>query len=172
MASRTARALLCLTAVAVAGCPSKKKSEPAAPSATDGRAAVAVKVPLPPGWVAVGNDDGSLRLGPPGQSILRIDPKPGQGDALPSPSELERGFRQALDGAQVSEIDHEDKDDVSLVVLSVSPADPKAGEPAVVLLGAKRVGTDLYLCATAPGARAEDVKLAAGACREIHLPEK
>jgi len=169
MASRTVRTLGCAAALLGAGCPSKQPSSQTASSEDAGRGQIAVKVPLPPGWLAVGRDDGSLRIGPPGEEVLRIDPKPGRGAELPSPAGLERDLRSELNTLEISKVDEEERDDLSLVVLSLSLAHQKQGSMQV-LLGAKRVGADLYLCASTPGARVEAVKLAAGACREIHLP--
>lgn len=164
------RAALLAAALVAAACPScrDKSAQPPSHSASPVRSAIGVKVPLPEGWSAHAASEGTLLLGPAGRPVLRIDLKAGAASQLPSPAALEEAFRKDLPGAQVTEIDHEEKDDVTLVVLSATAG--KGSSPSVVLLGAKRLDKDLYLCASIPGATADEVKLAAGACREIHVP--
>jgi hypothetical protein len=118
--------------------------------------------------VATATSEGALVLGPREHPVLRIDVRPGA--ALPTPAALEEALRRDLPNARVTEVDHETREDVTLVVLSVARHAPEAGAPLLVLLGAKRLGPDLYLCATTAGASPDEVKLAAGACREIHHP--
>ena len=48
-------------------------------------------------------------------------------------------------------------------------ADGGLGPHGPSLLGARRVGEDLFLCATLPGATPEDVRLATEACRDISV---
>ena len=45
-----------------------------------------------------------------------------------------------------------------------------ASEQQHVLLGAKRMGQDLFLCATLPGATEEEVRQARQACSDIGQP--
>ncbi len=165
------RAALCAAALLAAAAPACRKSEPPAPPPPQAPARAAgagVKVPLPEGWVATAANEGALLLGPPGHPVLRIDARPGA--PLPSPEDLEGELRRALPDARVTEVDHETGNDVALVVLSLARPGQEAGAPLVVLLGAKRLGAELYLCASTPDASPDEVKLAAGACREIHHP--
>lgn len=170
-------AVLALAALA-AGC--KKKEEPA-PSPANGASSGSterpsplrsgVKVPLPPGWSALVAADGSFQAGPPGQPVLRVDLRRGEGEKMPSVEELTDSIRQQFADFQVS-LDQEEGDaQVALVRITLAPklADGGLGPHGPALLGARRVGDDLFLCATLPGATPEDVRLATEACRDIQV---
>ncbi|WP_224373141.1 hypothetical protein [Hyalangium versicolor] len=171
-------AVLALAPLA-AGC-SKKKEEPA-PSPASGAAAgsterlstprAGVKVPLPPGWSAVVAADGSFQAGPPDQPVLRVDIRRGEGEKMPTVEELTDSIRKQFADFQVS-IDQEEGDaQVVLIRITVAPklADGGLGQHGPALLGARRAGDDLFLCATLPGATTEDVLLATDACRNISV---
>jgi hypothetical protein len=160
-----------VVSLSLAAAPACRKSEPDAPpppSPPARSAGAGVKVPIPEGWVATAANEGALLLGPPGRPVLRIDVR--AGGKLPSAEDLEGELRRALPNARVTDVDRESRGDVTLVVVSLVRSAPEPGNPLVVLLGAKRLGTDLYLCASTPDATPDEVKLAAGACREIHRP--
>lgn len=131
-----------------------------------------VKVPMPPsGWTARVAADGSFQFGPPGHPVLRVDLRPGQGDTLPSADELTASVKQSFQGFERSGGQTESSEDLTLLRVTLAPhlADGGVGGQYPALFGAKRVGGDLFLCATLPGVSAEDVKLAAEACRGIEF---
>ncbi|WP_224240567.1 hypothetical protein [Hyalangium gracile] len=173
------RAAVLALAVLAAGC-SKKKEEPA-PSPGSGTSTgtaerpsaprAGVKVPLPPGWSALVAGDGSLQVGPPGQPVLRVDHRPGEGAKMPSAEQLADSISQQYSDFQVS-LDQEEGDaNVALVRITLAPklADGGLGPHGPALLGARRVGDELFLCATLPGVTPEDVRLATEACRNIQV---
>ena len=138
-----------------------------------------VKVPLPPGWTAQLGADDSFQAGPPGRTVLRVDIRPGAGEQLPDPEQLADGVSEQFAqptadwkwGFAVS-LDQEEGDSRrSLVRITVAPklADGGVGAQWPALVGAKRVGQDLFLCATLPEASPEEVRLATEACREIEV---
>ncbi|MBN1204409.1 MAG: hypothetical protein JXB05_05750 [Myxococcaceae bacterium] len=172
-------AVLALAALA-AGCSgcSEKKGPHEASAGNGGTAGTTerlsplragVKVPLPPGWSALVAADGSFQAGPPGVPVLRVDVRRGEGGALPSAEELADSVRERFSQFQVSLEQQEGDEQLSLVRITLAPKreDGGAGPHATVMLGARRVGEDLFLCATLPGASAEEVRLATEACREI-----
>jgi hypothetical protein len=91
---------------------------------------------------------------------------------MPSVEELAESTREQFSGFQVS-LDQEEGDDeqVALVRITLAPklADGGLGPHGPALLGARRAGPDLFLCATLPGASAEEVRLATEACRDIQV---
>ena len=166
-------------ALLAAGC-SKKKEEPApspestAPEGTPERPSTpraGVKVPLPQGWSAVVAADGSFQAGPPGQPVLRVDVRRGEGEKMPSVEELTDSIRKQFADFQVSLDQEEGDEQVALIRITLAPklADGGLGPHGPALLGARRVGEDLFLCATLPGATTEDVRLSTEACREISV---
>ncbi len=174
-------AVLALAALApgCSGCSQKKDPAAASPGSGAGGDTTerpsplkaGVKVPLPPGWSALVAADGSFQAGPPGQPVLRVDVRRGEGDRLPSAEALAESVREKFSQFQVS-LDQEEGDaQVSLVRITLAPnlADGGIGPEAPALLGARRVADDLFLCATLPGASAEQVHLATEACRNIQV---
>jgi hypothetical protein len=172
-------AMLALAALAV-GCPEKKKEAPVPPQGTGASEGsterpssprAGVKVPLPPGWSALVAADGSFQAGPPGQPVLRVDVRRGEGEKMPSSEELAASIREQFSQFHVSLDQEEGDDQVSLVRITLAPKldDGGLGPHAPALLGARRIGNDLFLCATLPGASTEDVRLATEACREIQV---
>lgn len=124
---------------------------------------------MPEGWRAEPGPDASLVAGPAGRTILRVDQRPGASATFPSPEALERAFAAGL---PVTRIDRErvvdDKDFVGLR-LNLAPPQPDGGEGPHhdVFLGARRIGKDLFLCATAPGATEAELELAQNCCEQL-----
>lgn len=166
-------------AVLATGCPEKKEAP--APSPGSGASGSAperpsslragVKVPLPPGWSAHVAADGSFQAGPPGQPVLRVDMRRGEAGKLPSAEALAESIREQFSGFEVSLDQEEGGEQFALVRITLAPrlADGGLGPHAPALLGARRVGEDLFLCATLPGASEQEVRLATEACRDIQL---
>ncbi len=90
---------------------------------------------------------------------------------MPSVEELADSIGQQFAEFQVSLDQEEGDDQVALVRITLAPklADGGLGPHGPALLGARRVGADLFLCATLPGASAEEVRLATEACRDIQV---
>ncbi len=131
-----------------------------------------VKVPLPDGWSAQVAVDDSFQAGPPGQPVLRVDLRRGEGAQLPSPDDLAQRVREELKDFELSlDQEEEEKDSYSLLRITMAPKLPDGGVgvQAPAFFGARRVGSDLFLCASLPGASAEDVRLATEACRDIQV---
>ncbi|SEL05642.1 hypothetical protein SAMN05444354_103416 [Stigmatella aurantiaca] len=166
-------------ALPAAGCrcgtkePAPARPLPAAEAGGERPAAgkAGVKVPLPPGWSAVMAADGSFQAGPPGTPVLRVDIRRGEGAARPSSEALAESAREQFSQFEISLDQEEDEENLALLRLTIAPKLPDGGVGmhAPVLLGAKRVGEDLFLCASLPGAGMEDVRLANEACREIQV---
>jgi hypothetical protein len=169
-------AALALTVLAL-GCPRKQEeTEPAeSPAASSPRAPnsppTGVRVPLPPGWSAQVAADESFQAGPPGKPVLRVDLRLGEGASLPSPEQLTDFLGKPFRDFAVSLDQEEGTKNLTLVRLTIAPRWPDGGvgPEAPALLGARRVGDDLFLCASLPGASAEEVRLATEACRDISL---
>jgi len=130
-----------------------------------------VKVPLPSGWSAQVAPDDSFQAGPPGRPVLRVDLRRGQGAQLPKIDDLAERVRSESKNMEVSLDQEESSDTYSLLRVTLTPklGDGGLGTPAPALFGARRVGQDLFLCATLPGASGEDVRLATEACRTIEV---
>ena len=119
-------------------------------------------VPLPAGWSVTPLNEGGLRAGPAGRAVLRVDARPGTA-VLPTPADLANEFSrnsQNIRSTIASEIS--DKD-TSISILELS----KQGLRARALLGVRRLGADLFLCSSEPGASEEDVAAAAEACKGL-----
>jgi hypothetical protein len=166
-------------AMLAAGCPEKKE----APAPSTGRGLTGgttehpsplragVKVPLPPGWTALVAADGSFQAGPPGRQVLRVDVRRGEGEKMPSVEALTDAIRQQFSEFQVSLDQEKGGEQVALVRITLAPklTDGGVGPHGSALLGARRVGEDLFLCATLPGASTDEVRLATEACRDIQV---
>lgn len=170
--ARLPRALVLATLVCGA-CPGSKKDETArsdggASSAPTAASRLGVKVPLPDGWTARIGADQSFRAGPGDRVVLRIDQEAGEGSELPSASALQQRFRSQMNDAQVSADEVVESDDSVVIRLRIVAAGSDAGQRELpVLLGAKRLGNDLFLCSTEPGASEEEVRKAAQACASL-----
>jgi len=140
-------------------------------SAVAGRAVVHLKV-LPEGWRADSISPGVLLAGPAGRPVLRVEAFPGKAAELPTAAGLEASFARALPGAAVRRIPGgEERPDFVAVRLELQRLpDGGMGASRDVLLGARRVGNDLYLCATEPGASDPEMDDAQEACRDFTVP--
>jgi len=90
---------------------------------------------------------------------------------MPSIEDLTDSIRQQFSEFQVSLDQEEGDEQVALVRITLAPklTDGGLGLHGSALLGARRVGEDLFLCATLPGASTEEVRLATEACRDIQV---
>jgi hypothetical protein len=90
---------------------------------------------------------------------------------MPSAGELAGSIREQFSGFQVSLDQEEGDEQTALVRIMLAPklTDGGLGPPGFALIGARRAGADLFLCATLPGASAEEVRLATEACRDIQV---
>lgn len=174
------RAVALALAVLALGCPDKDKQPPpgaereaSPPPRPAAQRRVGVKVPMPEGWTAQVASDGSFQFGPPGRPVLRVDLRPGQGEKLPSPDALAESMLEPFKPFTFSLDQEQSAEDFTLVWVTLAPKleDGGAGESWPALFGAKRVEKDLFLCATLPGATAEEVRLAAEACRGIEFQQ-
>jgi hypothetical protein len=181
------RAALVALAMLASGCdgcgerprPSEEESTvtPEA-EAPEGRPApprrMGVKVPMPSGWTAQVAPDGSFQFGPPGHPVLRVDLRSGQGAQLPSAEALAESLGRTFEGFERSLELEEGGEDFTLVRVTLAPklADGGVGAQYPALFGARRLGKDLFLCATFPGVTPDEVSLATEACRglEYQLP--
>ncbi|QRN97522.1 hypothetical protein JRI60_00045 [Archangium violaceum] len=134
---------------------------------------VGVKVPMPPGWSAQVAQDGSFQFGPPGHPVLRVDLRPGQASALPSPESLVQSLEESFRGFERSLDQEEGGTDFTLVRVTLAPklSDGGMGAEYPALFGARRVQDDLFLCATFPGVTADEVRQAGEACRGIEFQQ-
>nr|WP_211193963.1 hypothetical protein [Pyxidicoccus fallax] len=162
----------------LSGCKGCKQEDapPAVASADSGERASplrsGVKVPLPDGWSAQVAPDESFQAGPPGRPVLRVDLRRGQGEQMPTVDALADRVREELKGYELSlDQEEEEANSYSLLRITFAPklADGGVGVQAPGFFGARRVGSDLFLCATLPGASPEDVRLATEACRNIEV---
>ena len=166
------RGVAFVTLALLAGCRGCQEETPSSGSLTeDAGLRSGVKVPLPPGWSAQVATDGSFQAGPPGRPALRVDLKPGQGEQMPSSEKLADTVREQMKSFTLSLDQEEDTQSFSLLRVTLAPslADGGVGAEAPVFFGARRVGDDLFLCASLPGASAEEVRLATEACRTIQV---
>ena len=115
--------------------------------------------------------DGSVQAGPPGRPVLRMDRKRGQGAQKPSVDELADRVREELKGYEVSLDQEEETEGYTLLRITLAPklADGGVGLQTPGFFGARRLGEDLFLCASLPGASPEDVLEATEACRNIEV---
>ncbi|ATB29831.1 hypothetical protein [Melittangium boletus] len=133
---------------------------------------VGVKVPLPPGWSNQPTQDGSLQFGPPQHPVLRVDLRPNEGASLPEPEALLDSVSRAFEGFTRSDARAEKGTDFVMVRVMLAATGEDAGESEAhpAFIGARRVGRDLFLCASLPGVTVEEVQRAAEACAGIHVP--
>lgn len=168
---------LCMLAAGCGGCkPQEAPPEASPPEAPEQRPAqrrVGVKVPMPPGWTAQVAQDGSFQFGPPGRPVLRVDLRPGQGATLPTPESLAQTVGTSFEGFEHVLEQQTGGADFSLVRVQLTPKleDGGLGARYPALFGARRVEKDLFLCATFPGVSADEVLLAADACRGIEFQQ-
>ncbi|MBE4752195.1 hypothetical protein G4177_28930 [Corallococcus sp. ZKHCc1 1396] len=161
-----------VTLALLTGCRGCQDEAPSSGSLTeDAGLRSGVKVPLPPGWSAQVATDGSFQAGPPGRPALRVDLKPGQGEQMPSSEKLADTVREQMKHFTLSLDQEEDTASFSLLRVTLAPTLPDGGvgPEAPAFYGARRVGEDLFLCASLPGASTEEVRLATEACRTIQV---
>lgn len=161
-----------VVALALAGC-HRAPAPPSAPAAPPAQAdagtlpgPTGVQAALPFEWSLSPAADGSLRAGPRGRSVLRIDVAP-PATLRPPPETLANGFAAGLKGLSTTVLRTEEDEAFSGVVLAVSHAtgDTLASHP--VFLGAKQAGGVLYLCASTPGSTLTELSRAAALCRDL-----
>ena len=147
------------------------RAAPGPAGVSAGRAVVHLKA-LPEGWRADSVSPRELFAGPAGRPVLRVEAFPGKGGDFPSAAELEAFFTRALPGASVRRVPGgEERADFVAVRLEVQKLpDGGTGVPRDVLLGARRVEKDLFLCATEPGASDPELDNAQEACRDFTVP--
>ena len=154
----------------VAGCPARdgERHKPIDVELDAGRPVRAgVRVPLPDGWTARVGSDQSLRAGPQDRVVLRIDQRAGERREFPTARELEEGLRASVPGAHVERISAVEEADFVIVQLKLYPPRDGGARPVPIALGARRMGDDLFLCATEPGASEDEVEKAALACGQL-----
>lgn len=164
---RSAPAIAALLLVSFLACRDRAEHPATPATSADGGASHrgGIKVPLPPGWSARATAEESLVAGPPGRTVLRIALWSEGARSLPSPQTLAEGFRRRSTGLAVEVVDQQEDAAHALVVLNVRPvSDAGAGQGWVTLLGATKLGEDLFLCSTTPGATEDEVKASAAAC--------
>ncbi|MFZ5471493.1 MAG: hypothetical protein ACOZIN_18875 [Myxococcota bacterium] len=127
-----------------------------------------MKVPLPEGWTARVEEDQSFQSGPASRSVLRIDLRPGAGEELPTAEGLKAALVDSLRFAAVSVLEVRDRSQSRLLIYQASL---DGGAPLTAMVGAKRVGRDLFLCASLPGASGREVEKAAQACEALEVGE-
>lgn len=132
-----------------------------------------VKVPMPEGWRAEIGADQSFLSGPPDRTILRVDLRPGAAGSFPTPDGLERAFAVGLPNARIERERFIEGKDFVGVRLDLSPVFADGGAPRHhdVFIGARRVGKDLFLCSTAPGASEPELEQAEKSCSELSWSE-
>jgi len=163
-----------VAALALASChrapvpPSGPAAPTVAPAADAGVASTptGVQTALPFEWSLSPAADGSLRAGPRGRSVLRIDVAPA-GTQRPTPETLSEGFEAGLKGLSATVIRTDQDANFSGVVLAVSHAQAGTVASHPVFLGAKASGTVLYLCASTPGSSLTELSRAAALCRDL-----
>jgi hypothetical protein len=112
----------------------------------------------------------SFRAGPSSRWVLQIERKPGAGYHLPSVEQLKSDFIQDFPGGVVSTQVEKTSGEVSILVFLLSgPVEDGGSRSTAVMLGAKRIGPDLYLCSTVPGQTLADAQLAASACEGLWI---
>ncbi len=175
------RAAWVALAVLASGCDGCERSRPREeePAATpdaqapEGKPApprrMGVKVPMPSGWTAQVAPDGSFQFGPPGRPVLRVDMRSGQGAQLPTTEALAESMAQSFAGFERSLDQEEAGEDFALLRVTLAPklADGGVGAQYPALFGARRLGKDLFLCATLPNVTTDEVFLATEACRGL-----
>jgi len=128
-----------------------------------------IRAALPAGWSAQTSRD-RFRAGPSSRWVLQIERKPAAGDHVPSVEQLRSDFIQDFPRGVVSTQIEKTSGEVSILVFLLSgPVEDGGSRSTAVMLGAKRIGSDLYLCSTVPGQTLADAQLAASACESLWI---
>jgi hypothetical protein len=90
---------------------------------------------------------------------------------MPTSEQLADALPARFPGYTISLDQEEDEPHVALlrVTLAALLADGGPGPETPALFGARRVGTDLFLCSTLPGVSYDELRLATEACRAIEV---
>jgi len=128
---------------------------------------LALRVPLPEGWSAQSTAGEGLRAGPPGRLILRIDRRAGEASSFLSAGQLRTQFEQEIKPVRTSTQIEKNTESTAIIVFSFT-APGEVGEQ-VVMLGAKRISNDLFLCASSPGRDLFEARSAAQACEDLSI---
>ncbi len=161
----------CLTAlvsIALLACPRPGARDAGTAVGASASAALSIRVQMPEGWAAQSAPDGSFQAGPPGRRVLRIDRRSGTHGSVPSTAQLKSEFEREVSSAKSSVKIDRSTELSSIVVFSFTPRGSDSGEQ-LVMLGAKRVDDDLFLCATLPGRDLLEAQDAARACEELSV---
>lgn len=127
-----------------------------------------IRVPLPEGWAALVTPDGNLRAGPPGRPLMRIDREAGAAAELPSAEALKSAFASGLKTFSVKGTDLTRTDGFVGLRLTLARTQFDGGtQESFAGLGARRAGTDLFLCSTSPGTATAEVTAALKSCAGI-----
>jgi hypothetical protein len=86
---------------------------------------------------------------------------------LPSPKALADDFIRHLHGVSARIESEQSQSDSSLSLVELKTSGSEKQKTELVLLGAKRLGSELFLCASEPGSSAEEVRTALGACQGV-----
>jgi hypothetical protein len=89
------------------------------------------------------------------------------GAPRPSPERLAQDFSSGLKGLSATVLRTEEDATFSGVTLSVSQARADTLSSHPVFLGAKQVGSAVYLCASTPGSTLTEISRAASVCRGL-----
>ena len=124
-----------------------------------------VRVPLPEGWVASADGPEALVLGPPGRAVMRIERR--SGGRLPRLADLRSAFSEQVEDARAITLEEREADDGVVWRARLEPAGSRGTRGPTVLLAARRLGADVLLCASIPGASDAEVEAAASACEGL-----
>jgi hypothetical protein len=124
---------------------------------------------LPEGWRADAVEGRVLLAGPAGRPVLRVEGRPGAAAEFPTAERLEGAFRSGVTSGTVRRVaGSEARPDFVGVRLEVTPLpDAGWGTPRDIFLGARRVGKELFLCSSEPGASDPEMDDAEEACRDF-----
>lgn len=148
-------------------CPAKDaERSKARDSGGDVDAMAGVRVPLPPGWVASVESPDVLALGPPGKLVMKIERS--RAEAVPRLAEVRTAFLGELPSARVQTVEEREDGRGFLWRGRLQfPGDRPGREGTSVMLGARRMGSDVALCSTVYGASDAEVERAARTCEGL-----
>jgi hypothetical protein len=88
-------------------------------------------------------------------------------DRLPRLAELRGPFIQQLEDARATTLEERDDDSAVLWRARLQPREKQTARGPMILLAARRLGQDIVLCASVPGASDAEVEAAARACEDL-----